>query len=157
MGFQFPLAAVLQVRIRAEEREEALLKQILAELAKASVTMQEIEVAIASAHRDRVSEAGASITALDICAQYGAIEILDRRRAAVMEHVQKVEQLRDKQMAAYGAARRNRETLDQLLNEQRAAYESSVAQREQREMNDIAVRRHVRQKSAADSRTTKRR
>lgn len=97
------------------------------------------------------------MTALDICAQYGAIEILDRRRAAVMEHVQKVEQLRDKQMAAYGAARRNRETLDQLLNEQRAAYESSVAQREQREMNDIAVRRHVRQKSAADSRTTKRR
>ena len=156
MGFQFPLSVVLQVRLRAEEREEHLLKQIQAELAKTTLSLREFDTAISSAHGKRIAIAGASTTGLDLSARYGEIENLNLQRAALAEHVQKLEQLREKQMDAYRLARRNRETLDQLLDEQRAAHQHGANQREQRTTNDIAVGQHVRKKSGSYSRNTSR-
>ena len=146
---RFPLTVVLQVRLRAEEREEALLKQILSELAKGRASIQEMEESLRLAHESRVAATGASTTALDLCALYGAVDELNRQRSALEEQVRKLEQLRDKQMPVYRAARQNREMIEQLLERQRSAYFSEAERREQKDVGDIAVGQHMRRKAVA--------
>lgn len=151
MVFRSPLTVVLQVRVRAEEREEALLQQILAEIAKTAKSVEEIDRSLASVHEKRAASRSSAL-AIELCSVYGEIELLKRQRSAFQEHIGKLEQLRDKQMDAYRAARQDRETLEQLLEEQRTAHELLAEKREQASANDIAVGQHFRRKMAASRR-----
>lgn len=154
MGFRFPLSVVLQVRLRAEEREELLLKQILAELAKANGCIADIDHLLKAAHGNRMAGAGTSTTGFDLCALYGEIENLNRQRSGLEEQVGKLEQLRDKQMQVYRAARQNRETIERLLEQQCTAYQLDADKREQRDLGDIASGQHFRKKSSAKLRAS---
>ena len=149
MGFQFPLSSVLQVRVLAEEREEALLQKILMELSKADESLQSVNAALSLAHQNRHCGAGAAIIGLDLQALYHEVENLKREHLAIEEQIGKLEQLRDKQMIAYRAARQSREVLDQLLAHQRAEYEADWERREQRRQDDISSGRHVRRRASS--------
>lgn len=149
MGFQFSLSSVLQVRIRAEEREEELLQKILMELSKASESLQATDAGLALAHQARQSGAGTTAMGMDLHAAYHQVEDLKRERLAIEEQIGKLEQLRDKQMIAYRLARQNREALDQLREQQYTEYQADWERREQRRLDDISSGQFVRRKASS--------
>lgn len=151
MGFQFPLSSVLRVRVLEEEREEALLQKILTELSKAAESLQRVDAGLSLAHQNRLSGCGAATMGMDLHAFYHEVEHLKRERLAIEEQIGKLEQLRDKQMMVYRAARQNREALDQLLAQQRAAYQADGERREQKRLDDLSSGQHVRRKALSRS------
>ena len=152
MGFQFPLASVLQVRIRAEEREEVLLQNILLELSKAADSLRNLDAALSDAQQQRQVNLSASKTGFDLHALYEEVDKLKLRRLEIQTQIGKLEQLRDKQLIAYRAARQNREALAQLHERQLLEYQVGWDKREQKNLDDISSGRHVRKNARSAKR-----
>jgi 16S rRNA C1402 (ribose-2'-O) methylase RsmI len=64
------------------------------------------------------------------------VQQLKQNKKELEEKLDKLRQLRDKQVIIYETARRNREMITDLREEKRAAYESEVAHNEQKILDD---------------------
>lgn len=144
MSFQFSLAAVLKVRGILEEKEERMLQQILFELAQTRDTVARIEAAIAELDGARSANVFKASLGRNIQASYGEINGLKQTRKDLEAHIEKMEQLRDRQIVVYETARRNREMLTGMHKEQRIAYESDLARTEQKTIDDNFIARRGR-------------
>jgi flagellar FliJ protein len=69
---------------------------------------------------------------------------LKQSRKDLEEQLQKLEQLRGKQLMVYEAARRGREMLTDMRQEQRGEYDSDMARREQKTLDDNHIARRGR-------------
>lgn len=134
MAFDFPLHSVLKVRSLAEEREERLLQRILQEIAATRLAVEDTELRIAETNLARGTQQAAAAT--DLQARYAEVEQLRQQRAELQSHLAKLEQLRDAQMAKYSQARRDREMLSEMREEQRTAYDQQQARQEQSSLDD---------------------
>jgi len=67
---------------------------------------------------------------------YEEIKELKETRIALLAQVEKLEQLRDKQIIVYESARRNREMLTDMRDEKHSAYNSEMARSEQKTLDD---------------------
>lgn len=142
MGFHFPLASVLRLRGVVEEREERMLQNILQEISRTAEIIEAIDAEIASVNMSRRANVRKASTALDFHAAYGHLENLKQQKIEQMERLTKLEELRQKQIVIYSAARRDREVLDNIFDRSRTAYEADLAKREQRSIEDtFAARR----------------
>ena len=144
MSFQFSLAAVLKVRGILEEKEERMLQQILFELAQTRDTVARIEAAIAELDGARSSNVFKASLGRNIQASYGEINGLKQTRKDLEDNIEKLEQLRDRQIVIYEKARQNREMLTGMHKEQRVAYESDLARMEQKTIDDNFIARRGR-------------
>ena len=144
MSFQFSLAAVLKVRGILEEKEERMLQQILFELAQTRDTLARIEAAIAELDGARSSNVFKASLGRNIQASYGEINGLKQTRKDLEANIEKLEQLRDRQIVIYDKARQNREMLTGMHKEQRVAYESDLARMEQKTIDDNFIARRGR-------------
>jgi len=145
MSFQFPLATVLRVRGIVEEKEERLLQQILAEIAQTHDALTRIHAEILESDASRHAEVFKTRAGHNIHAAYGRMNELKQTRKMLEEQLEKLEELRDRQIAVYEAARRNREMLTGMHEEQRSAYESGIARMEQKTIDDNYIARRGRQ------------
>jgi len=144
MGFQFSLATVLRVRGIVEEREERVLQDILFSIAQERESLQSIGAQIVESDASRCADVLKPVTALHFHASYGEVEELKTKKAVVEGRIEKLEELRDRQILVYEAARRNREMLTDMREEKRDAYESEVARREQKTLDDNFIARRRR-------------
>ncbi len=144
MSFQFSLAAVLRVRGIVEEKEERILQQILSELARTREALALTEARIAEADEAHRANVFKAYLGRNIHAFYGEINGLKQSRKELEEKIGKLEQLRARQVVVYEAARRNREMLTGMHEEQRSAYESDVARMEQKTIDDNFIARRGR-------------
>ena len=144
MAFQFSLAAVLKVRGILEDKEERMLQQILFELAQTRDTIARIDAAIAELDAARSVDVFKASLGRTIHASYGEINGLKQTRKDLEAHIEKMEQLRDRQIVVYETARRNREMLTGMHKEQRIAYESDLARTEQKTIDDNYIARRGR-------------
>ena len=129
MSFQFPLATVLRVRGVVEEKEERMLQQINAEIAQAREVLEHIATEIAELDVSRSTEVFKARVGHNIHASYGRMNELKQNRKMFEDQLAKLEGLRDRQIAIYESARRNREVLTNMHDEKRTAYESDLARR----------------------------
>jgi flagellar export protein FliJ len=136
MSFQFPLATVLRVRGILEEQEERLLQKILFELTQTREALTSTETRIAELDASRRADIFKPFIGRTLHASYGEVEELKQNRKNLEEQIVKLEQLRDRQLAAYEKARQNREMLTDMHEEQRSAYESGLARLEQKAVDD---------------------
>jgi flagellar export protein FliJ len=136
MSFQFSLAAVLRIRVVLEEKEERMLQQILSEIAQTREALVRIEAEIAESDDTRRSEVFKAVIGHNIHAFYGRLHELKQNRKNLEERLGKLEQLRLMQIAVYETARRNREMLTGMHEEQRSAYDTSLARLEQKTIDD---------------------
>jgi flagellar FliJ protein len=144
MAFKFPLATVLRFRGILEEREERMLQKILFEIAQTSETLAQTADEIAGTDASRREDIFKSVTALHFHASYAQVAELKEKRKTLEERIEKLEELRDRQVIVYEAARRNREMLTDMREEKRDAYDSDVARREQKTLDDNYIARRGR-------------
>ena len=144
MAFQFPLAAVLRMRGIIEEREEAALQKILFDIAKVFDDLQQIGAQLKLCEAQRQTQALEPCLGLHLQAAYGEIKHLQERRKEREAQLTKLHTARDAQLLVYQAARRDRELLSNMCNEQRTAYETQVSKREQNALDDNFIARRDR-------------
>lgn len=142
MSFEFPLSTVLRVRGITEEREERLLQQILLEISQTLEALAAADAEIEGSNASRRGEIFKPIEGYNVHASYGEVKNLKQSKASLEQKMEKLKQLRDRQMKVYQAARRNREVLSDMHHAQRDAYNSELARREQMRSDDnFGVRR----------------
>ena len=144
MAFQFPLATVLRVRGVVEEKEERMLQQIVAEIAQTREVLSHIAVELTELDKARSAEVFKSRAGHNIHASYGRMQELKQNRKILEDQLAKLEALRDRQIAIYEAARRNREVLTNMHDEKRSEYESDLARSEQKIIDDNFIARRGR-------------
>jgi len=144
MAFQFPLATVLRIRVVLEEKEERMLQQILSEIAQTREAIARTDVEIAESDVSRRSEVFKARVGHNIHAFYGRMNELKQNRKNLEEQLEKLEQLRTMQIAVYETARRNREMLTGMHEEQRSVFEASLARMEQKAIDDNFIARRGR-------------
>jgi len=144
MAFQFPLATVLRVRGIVEEREERLLQQIMIEISQAQEVLARTNVQIVESDALRLADILKPSIGHQLHSSYGVVHQLKQSRKDLEEQLQKLEQLRGKQLMVYEAARRGREMLTDMRQEQRGEYDSDMARREQKTLDDNHIARRGR-------------
>jgi flagellar FliJ protein len=144
MAFSFSLATVLRVREILEDQQERLLQKILFEIAQVRENLARTEAAIAGSDDSRREEIMKPLAGHDFQASYEEIKALKQTKEELRATIGKLEQLRDRQLSAYEAARRNREMLTDMRDEKRDAYEADMAQREQKTLDDNFIARRGR-------------
>ena len=141
MAFQFSLAAVLRVRGILEEREERMLQKILFEISQSFEALAQIDAEISGSNASRRAEILRPVVGRQIHVSYGEVKELKQKRIDVLDRIEKLEQLRDKQLILYEKARRNREMLTDMRDEKRSAYDSDLARSEQKTLDDNYIAR----------------
>jgi flagellar export protein FliJ len=136
MSFQFPLSPVLWMRGVVEEREERTLTSIVNEISAATERLNSLSAEIARADAARRVELKKVCDAAHLHAWYAHFEELRQQRQQLELHLKKLEELRERQLLAYQAARRDREMLDGIREQELALYETVVARREQSTLDD---------------------
>ncbi len=144
MAFRFTLATVLRVRESIERREERALRKIQLEMARASRQIDEVDAAIAHSHNARNQLLQQPIPAGQLQTMLWEAQAAVEKRKALLQTLQALEQQRNQQMQAYQAAHRDHETLMNLEDEQRTAYELAEARAQQKYLDDIFLARHHR-------------
>jgi flagellar FliJ protein len=144
MKFQFTLATVLRVREIAEEREERLLTQILGQIAKTRQELHDLQAQVALLLERSERDLKSSMAAAQLHITYAQMRALELMQKDVIEQLGKLESLRDHQMNIYRAARRNREVLTELREDQKERFAYEAMRREQSLMDDNFAARSMR-------------
>jgi flagellar FliJ protein len=144
MAFAFSLATVLRFREILEDREERLLQKILFEMAQVRENLERTEAAIAGTDKSRREEILKPLIGHHFQASYEEAKALKQTREELIATIGKLEQLRDRQVSVYEAARRNREMLTDMREEKRGAYEADIERREQKILDDNFIARRGR-------------
>jgi flagellar export protein FliJ len=141
MAFQFSLATVLRVRGIIEEREERVLQRILYEISEVAQSLIRMDTEIGNSNASRLSDRFKPSSGRQVNVSYAAAKELTRNKIELGKHLAKLEELRDKQIGIYEAARRNREMITDMQEDKCRAYESDVARREQKTLDDNYIAR----------------
>lgn len=144
MAFEFSLATVLQVRGILEEQEERMLKKILSEIVRTGEAIAGVDAVLARSDASRSEGLFKPIPGHKLHAFYGEIAALKQNRKDLEERMRKLEELRNKQLKIYENARRNREMLTDMRDEQRSEYETDMTRQEQKALDDIFISRRSR-------------
>jgi flagellar export protein FliJ len=144
MVFQFSLATVLRVRGVLEEREKRMLQKILFEISQTLETLARTDAEIAGTDASRCADVLKPFIGRNLHASYGEVKALKQSRKDIAAQVEKLEELRDRQLIAYEGARRNREMLTDMREEKRSSYDSDMVRQEQKIMDDTYIARRGR-------------
>jgi flagellar export protein FliJ len=144
MAFQFSLATVLRFRGTLEKREESMLQKVLYELSQTLQAIARTDAEIVESNTSRVAQRFKPSIGRQLHVSYGQIKDMMQSRKELETQLEKLEQLRDTQLKVYEAARRDREILTEMREERRGAYESEMARREQKILDDNYLARRGR-------------
>ncbi|HEY0309028.1 MAG TPA: hypothetical protein VGB94_12775 [Acidobacteriaceae bacterium] len=142
MPYKFSLATVLRFRMMREEREERMLQQILQKITQTLQTIVEIDAGIARLHAARAGEFSNPTTGKKIQTAYADVSDLQQSRKELEAQLEQLEQLKDRQLAVYAEARRDREMLTGMHNQQREVYTLDLVRREQMILDDNYIARN---------------
>jgi len=141
MAFHFSLSAVLRVRSIIEEREERMLQRIMFEITKTLEALARRDSEIEGSNASRRSDVFKASFGKHIHAFYGEVEELKLSKKDLGEKLNKLEQLRDKQLAVYRIARMNREMITDMYEKNRCIYDLDMARSEQKALDDNYISR----------------
>lgn len=144
MSFHFSLESVLRIRGITEEQEERLLQNILFEAAQAREALARTEEEIVALDAARSANLFKPSAGHYLHASYGEAKQLKQRREDLKDRLESLDQLRCMQIAAYEAARRNREMLTGMRDEKFGLYESEMARGEQKMLDENYIARRGR-------------
>jgi flagellar export protein FliJ len=143
MAFRFPLATVLRVRESIEQREERGLQRIQLEMARVARQIEELNEAMAKAHAAREQALRRTMPGGELQSMLWQVQASLEVKKALLVTLQGLEELRLQQMKVYQTAHRDHETMINMFNEQRNAYDVEQARSEQKYLDDIFMaRRH---------------
>lgn len=144
MAFKFSLATVLQVKQIREEREELMLQQIQFEITQAKNVLEQVTTALERSNLNRRSVVYRQQEGKDLHGSYGELAALKQNRSEVEAHIEKLNELRSRQLKIVQTARNDREMLTDMRDEQHDIYRAGVTKREQKALDDNFGARRIR-------------
>ncbi len=144
MAFDFPLQAVLRYRESIEQREYFFLEKIQQEINQVEVKIRQAEADCAAAIQNRSADLTKGVLSADVQSAYNYQKALEQQITALRALWQELKAKWRQQLATYSMARRNREMLEKLRENQLAAYTQEKARREQAVIDDIFLSRRRR-------------
>jgi hypothetical protein len=136
MAFYFALGTVLRVRGIVEDQEERTLQTILFQISQAQDAISCIEEDIARSNEARSTEILKPSLGLNIHASYGELAELKRRKDEYDVRIRQLEEQRNRQLAVYKKAHRDREMLTDMRDAHLSTYESGLAREAQKAVDD---------------------
>lgn len=144
MAFRFPLAAVLLVRENAKKREEQALHTIQLEIARVSRQIEELDADLASTHDARELAMQQPIPAAELHSFLLRVQAIAELKKALLSRLHALKLDREQQMKVYHAAHRDLETILDMFDDQREAYDQEQNRTEQKTLDDIFAARRQR-------------
>jgi flagellar FliJ protein len=144
MAFRFPLATVLRVKESLEKREERAVQRIQLEMARVARQIEELTEAMTKAYAARNQALRQAVPAGQLHTMLWEAQAAVEAKNALRITLQGLEEQRLKQMKVYLAAHREHETIINLFNEQRDAYEVEQTRAQQKYLDDIFIARRQR-------------
>ena len=136
MPFRFSLQAVLRWRESFERRERQRLEVVTRELVKAQQQQEQAKVNRANALVQAQKKLLQGMTAAEMQFELACDRTRARRIAVCNEQVNKLEDLRRRQIEVFRKAQQQRKILDNLRERQLAAYQLVQARRTQQQMDE---------------------
>ena len=141
MGFHFSLDSVLRVRGMVEEQEERMLQRILFEIAQTLESIERINAELTGSDALRRAEVFKPVSGFNIHASYEHVLALKEKKKELEDKLEKLEQLRDRQLVVYTARSpmRAQPELRFTLSQDMCGFvdgSSTGARREQRNLDD---------------------
>jgi len=135
MAFRFPLASILRLRQSIERQRTLELQKANLQVARARERLAQLERYLSDAAQCDSRGLSAGCTAAEL--QFAAVlrENLVHFREELLADVGKFELLRQKALAAYHQAYRDREILETLRARQRRVYQQEQSRRQQQEQD----------------------
>jgi flagellar export protein FliJ len=141
MAFHFPLQAVLHFRQSLEHQQELRLRAANQQVARVRHVIERMDARRQELHAAQTRELSAGITAAELRFAWQCdAELLRHRRAHELQLV-RLQRLRDEQREVFQRARRARETLESVRDQQLDRYQKEATRREQRCLDDLFLMR----------------
>jgi len=145
MAFQFSLAAVLLVRENAKKRAEQDLHTTQLEIARITRQIENFDLNIANTHKAREHAMQQPIPAGEVQTFVHRVKSITESKKKLLDLLQSLELERERRMKIYHEAHRNLETIVEMFNDQRAAYDQEQNRNEQKQLDDIFAARSVKE------------
>lgn len=141
MPFHFPLQTVLHYRQSMEHQQEIRLRAANQQVARAQHLIEQMDLQRKELRSMEIEELSSGTTAAEL--QFGALReaSLLRRRREFEQQLTRMQQLRDQQREIFQQARRGREMLESVRDQQLGLYKKDAARREQRSLDDLFLMR----------------
>jgi flagellar export protein FliJ len=141
MAFRFTLDAVLRFRESVEHSEEAVLLRIVQQIVETEQQLDQVE-----AEQVRIRESREQDLALKLPGVHLmdiAMRELELKTAAdgLRSQLRQLEQERVNQLAVYQTARRDRQVLTELRQQQRQRHQLEQKRQEQKTLDDLFLAR----------------
>ena len=150
MSFQFTLQAVLRLRESFERRERQRLEVIGREVAKTCNQCEQAKVDRSNALLELQKRLGQGLTATEMQFELSCDRARARRIAALNERLEKLQDLRRRQLEVFRKAQQQRKILENLRERQFADYQLLQTRREQQQLDDRFAITHARQTTASE-------
>jgi flagellar export protein FliJ len=141
MPFHFPLETVLHFRQSMEHQQQLRLLAANQQVARVRHLIEQMDARRQELHSAQARELSSGMTAAELrFALLCDAEILRHRRELEQQHV-RLQQLREQQREIFHEARRARETLEAVREQQFRIYQKEGVRREQRSLDDLFLLR----------------
>jgi flagellar export protein FliJ len=135
---------VLLVRENAKKRAEQALQTIQAEIARIAGQVEELNADISKTHHARERAMQQPIPAAQLHSFLHRVQSIAETRKALLDRLQVLELERESRMKIYQAAHRELETIVEMFNEKREAYDQEQDRTDQKRLDDIFAARSQR-------------
>ena len=141
MPFHFPLQTVLHYRQSMEHQQELRLRAANQQVARAQHLIEQMDLQTKELLSMEMEELSSGTSAAEL--QFGLLReaAMLRRRREFEQQLIRAQQLRDQQREIFQQARRAREMLESLRDQQLSLYKKDAARREQRSLDDLFLMR----------------
>jgi flagellar export protein FliJ len=141
MPFHFPLQTVLHYRQSMEHQQELRLRAANQQVARAQHLIEQMDLQTKDLLSMEMEELNSGTSAAEL--QFGLLReaAMLRRRREFEQQLIRAQQLRGQQREIFQQARRAREMLESLRDQQLSLYKKDAARREQRSLDDLFLMR----------------
>ena len=141
MTFRFSLEAVLRLRQGMEHQQELLLRAAHQQVARVRHGIQRIDHALGEAEQRSSRTLASGTTSAELLFGLQSEAALLQYREKLGAELIRLGKLRDQQAEIFRRARRERETIESLRDQQLREYKRDALRREQRRVDDLFLLR----------------
>ncbi len=141
MPFHFPLQALLHFRQSLEHQQELRLRAANQQVARVQHLVEQIDARRQELHAAQSVALSAGTSSAEMRFGLQCEAELVRQRRELQQELLRQQQLRDRQREIFQQARRTRETLEGVRDQQARLYKKEAARREQRNLDDLFLLR----------------
>lgn len=148
MPFCFPLQAILELRRSQEHQHELRLRAIHQQIAKIRHFLDHLQRQIVLIRNDEAERLQQGAAAAELRFTFLCEQSVNRQVQRAETDLARLNSLREQQQRIFQQARRERETLENLRDQQLAEFTLDRVRRQQRSLDDLfLLRRAFRQRS----------